>query len=508
MAEIIKRQYNIVALKVEMLQTRPNVLFTLQAKVDGELATIRTWPSDISELGVRPEKREDRNDVEGTLPHEMISYVQEWMRDAKLDDAPLWIHVVRPYGALRFMPWERAFGAQFGHPILMLPDFLFPPPRESDDTLDVVLCASAPLYVEDGNVGNALVAAAEGIRAAAVRSTNLHIFTDNAFYQGMHDHLATLAPPNGSVTVYDPQDASPFCSEDVSSRLVDQSGQLRSPWLLWMQHSLRSRSVDVVHMLGHSHLARDRGAMLLAQSPLERTNEFSPGPVSAIELSNFMTRVGAWGTVLTGVVDNNSPSGMRALADEIGQTRPGPVVMHSLARDPQQSFLPVAYRVVFDDAPMAMPVNDSLFVYCQPYRVIPPDDTERSVQDPPRTRGSRTRESPVSRNRAQTAMVEASSSDSSPLDQVIQRGGPVKPWVAATERVAEQVQLTLQNNARDDGDVDDSMQRARATASLSALDSLRQSVASFAAEDAAAENSPPGATSANASATINREGEQ
>jgi len=506
MAEKIKQQYNIVALKVEMLQTRPDVLFTLQAKVDGELATIRTWQSDISELGVRPDKRKSRNDVEGTLPHEMISYVQEWMRDAQLDDTPLWIHVVRPYGALRFMPWERAFGAQFGHAILMLPDFLFPPPRESDDTLDVVLCASAPLHEEFGNVGNALLAAAEGIRAAAVRSTNLHIFTDSAFYQGMHDHLATLAPPNGSVTVYDPQDASPFCSEDVSSRLVDQSGQLRSPWLRWMQHSLRSRSVDVVHMLGHGHLARDRGAMLLAQSPLERTSEFSAGPVSAIELGNFMTRVGAWGTVLTGVVDNNSHSGMRALADEIGQMRPGPVVMHSLARDPQQSLLAAAYRVVFDDAPMAMPVNDSLFVYCQPYRVIPADEAERSAQDPPRTRGSRTRESPVSRNRAQTKMAEAISFDTSPLEQVIQRGGPVKPWVAATERMAEQVQLTMQKNARDDGDIDDPIERAREAAVFAALESLRESVASFAAEDAAAAEPPPGAPPADKSAMTEREG--
>ncbi len=510
MAEELKRQYNIVVLKVEMRDTRPDVLFTLQAKVEGRLADIDTWESDISDLGL---KRDRRNISTGSLPSKLVSDVRAWMQDELPASTPLWVHLVRPYGALRFMPWERVFGSGFGRAILMLPDFLFPPPRESAETLDVVLCASAPLHVEDHHVRTALRDAIDRILTAAVRRTNLHIFTDNAFYKDMHVELEALKPAGASIRMYNPQDASQFCAEDLSSRLLDQTGQLRSPWLLWMQHSLRNCSVDVVHMIGHGYLSRDRGAMLLAQSPLERTNEFCAGPVSAIELSNYMTRVGAWGTVLTGVYDNNSAPGMRALADEIGQTRPGPMLMHSLDCDPGQHLLVPAYRVLFDDTPMAMPVNDALFVYCQPYRVQAPGDAPgnaprnppQAAADPQRTRSMRTLESPVSRSPAQTAMAEASSDRTSPLDRVFERGGPVKSWVAATERVAEQVQLKLQKDVRDDATADP-IQAARTAASISALDSLRESVASFATEDAAAGQPPPLPAPPDAAASTDRGG--
>jgi hypothetical protein len=495
MAEALKRQYDIVVLKVEMPDSRFDVTFTLQAKVDGQLANIRSWASNISALGLQ---RDRRGTAAGALPADLVADVAGFMREEELTGTPLWIHLVPPYGSLRFMPWERAFGAAFAHAILMLPDFLFPPPRESAETLDVVLCASAPLYVEDHHVRTALRHAIERIFAAKVRRATVHIFTDYAFYTELQvGELAALAPAGASVQIYNPQDASPFCEQDLSSRLIDQTGQLRSPWLLWMQHALRDCSVDVVHLLGHGYLSRDRGAFLLAQSPLERTNEFLAGPISAIELSSFMTRVGAWGTVLTGVYDNNSPAGMRALADEIGQSRPGPVLMHSLDRDPMQHLLTPAYQVLFDDRPMAMPLSDALFVYCQPYRVqaptvatgdphVPGAPPPAPAPQPPRTRGTRTLESPVSRSQAQTAQAQASSERASPLDRVFEAGGRLKSWVSATERVAEQVQLKLQKDVRDDT-TDDPIQVARTGASNSVLDSLRESVAAFATEDAATE---------------------
>ncbi len=504
MAEALKEQFDLVVLKVVMPDGRFRVTFTLQAKVEGKLTDIMMWETDISALGLQ---RDRRNQSTGTLPAEIVLWVASWMKEKELTTTPLWVHLVPPYGALRFMPWERAFGDSFGHAILMLPDFLFPPPRESAETLDVVLCASAPLYVEDAWVRDALRDAIHRILAAKVRRTNLHIFTDYAFYKDMHVALDSLNPPGASITVYNPQDASQFCEEDLSSRLIDQTGQLRSPWLLWMQHALRNCSVDVVHMIGHGYLSRDRGALLLAQSPLERTNEFLAGPVSAVELSSYMTRVGAWGTVFTGVYDNNSVPGMRALADEIGQTRPGPVLMHSLDRDPSQQQLIPAYQVLFDDTPMSMPVSDALFVYCQPYRVqapaapsggSPAGTPTRGPQDhpgapppSPPTRSMRTLESPVARNAAQTAIAAANSERASPLDRVFDAGGRVKSWVAATERVAEQVQMNLQKNVRDD-DSPDPMQQVRSDAMLAAVESLRESVASFAAEDAAAATAAKG----------------
>jgi hypothetical protein len=495
MAELLKRQYNLVVLKVEMRPSQPDVMFTLQAKVEGELTNIHVWLSSIEALGLlwdrtlqsgNERNRGTRGD--GALPTDMVGEIAQWMTENIHDGQPLWVHLVKPYGALRFMPWERAFGSAFGHAILMLPDFLFPPPRESSETLDVALCATAPLNSEDGHVRHALHSAIAAILKASVRRTELHVFADAQLYPEVRSAAALVTDSNVTVTPYDPTNAAEYAAADLSSRLVDNTGQLRSPWLLWMRNELKNRSVDVVHMIGHGYLSRDRGALLMAQSPLERTNDFRAGPVSSIELCNFMTQLGAWGTVLTGVWDNHSPMGLRALADEIGQSRPGPVLMHSLDRDPNQSFLAPAYKLLFDTAPSGMPISDSLFVYCQPYRVGSGAADPFEVGTQGRTRSVITLESPVSRNYAQSAAAEEASKSASALDAVIQRSGPVKPWVSATERVAEQVQLKLQTSVRDDDD-SDPVQSARKAASLSMLDSLRESVASFADEDAAAEMS-------------------
>ncbi len=495
MAEMLKRQYNLVVLKVELRPTQPDVMFTLQAKVDGELTNLRVWLSSIEALGLQWDRTDPANSQgnqgkrgDGALPADMLGEIAQWMTENIHDGQPLWVHLVKPYGPLRFMPWERAFGSAFGHAILMLPDFLFPPPRESSDTLDVALCASAPLNAEDGYVRQALHDAIGGILKASVRQTELHIFTDAQMFPEVRAIAGLVTDSNVRVTTYDPKDAEGYATADLPSRLVDRTGQLRSPWLLWMQNALVNRSVDVVHMVGHGYLTRDRGALLLAQSPLERTADFRAGPVGSIELCNFMTQVGAWGTVLTGVFDNHSPMGLRALADEIGQTRPGPLLMHSVDRDPHQSQLAAAYRLLFDTAPSGMPMSDALFVYCQPYRVGSGARDPFEVGTQGRTRSAITLESPVSRSFAQRAVAEEASRGSSPLDAVIQRPGPVKPWVAATERVAEQVQLRLQTSVRDDDDADP-VQTARQSASLSMLDSLRESVAAFADEDAAAEDS-------------------
>jgi hypothetical protein len=507
MAEMIKDLFDLVVLKVETRDMQ--VRFTLQAKSDGKLRDITHWDSTIEDLGLRVDRK---TTVTGALPLQLPAGIATWMAEHELGSAPLWIHLVRPYGALRFMPWERAFGPAFDHAIIMLPDFLFPPPREAADVLDVALCASAPLHVEDWHVRSALLDAVRRILHAGIRQTNVHVFTDSDFYRDMQGLAAESLPPGARLTVHNPKDAAGFCEPDLSSRLVDTSGQLRSPWLLWMQAALRHTSVDVVHLIGHAYASRDRGAMLLAQSPLERTAQFLAGPVSAVELCTFMTRVGAWGTALSGVFDNNSVPGMRALADEIGQSRPGPVLMHSLDRDPQQQLLPTAYQMLFGDVPQHMPVSEALFVYCQPYRVqatrsatgahvpdgfapVAPSPQQQQQQQqhqsPPRTRGMKTLDSPVSRSDAQTTNATRRGLDTSPLDPVFERGGPVKSWVAATERVAEQVQLKLQQDVRDDASAHPILD-ARTDASNAVLDSLRQSVAAFVAEDAASAPTPPG----------------
>jgi hypothetical protein len=485
MAELLKREYDLIVLKVEVLQIQPDVLFTLQAKVDGALTDVMRWSSDITTLALL---RDRTSTVHCKVPAEVSAGILDWVQSNVDGMPPLWVHLVKPYGALRFMPWERAFGAGFPMPVLMLPDFLFPPPREAADTLDIALFASAPLNFEDYVVRQALQNTVGGIITAAVRKTALHVFADREMYLEMRTLLSLVTNDAVQVTLYDPKDAAEYVDADLSSRTVDETGQLRSPWLLWMRDQLRRNSVDVVHFVGHGSLTRDRGALIVAQSPLQRTDDFRAGPISAVELATFMTQVGAWGTALTVAPMNHSEPGLRALADEIGQTRPGPVLMHNMDRESSPLVMASAYRLLFDTVPTDLPKSDALFIYCQPYRVRTGETAPLEVGTQRSARSAITLESPVSRSVGQTQIAAAASAGASPLDSLIEQGSAVKPWVAATERVAEQVLLKLQASVRDDAD-DGNDQEVRRQVTERVLSSLRQSVAAFATADADAAKS-------------------
>jgi hypothetical protein len=482
MSEQLKREYDLIVLKVEVVQTHPDVLFTLQAKVDGALTDVMRWSSDVTTLELL---RDRTSTVRCQVPLEVRTGILDWVQANTEGMPPLWVHLVKPYGALRFMPWERAFGDGFPMPILMLPDFLFPPPREASDTLDIALLASAPLNVEDGLVRQALQNTVGGIITAAVRKTALHVFADQDMYREMRTLLSLVSSDAVEVTLYDPKDAAEYVDEELSSRTVDATGQLRSPWLLWMRDQLHRNSVDVVHFVGHGSLTRDRGALLVAQSPLQRTDDFRAGPISAVELATFMTQVGAWGTAISASPQNNSEPGLRALADEIGQTRPGPVFMQNMDREPSPLVMASAYRLLFDTESVDLPRSDALFIYCQPYRLRNAAAPSLEIGTQRSVRSDITLESPVSRSVSQTQIAEAASAGVSPLDSVIGQGTAVKPWVAATERVAEQVMLKLQATVRDETD-DDNDQQVRQQVTERVLASLRASVAGFASVDAEA----------------------
>jgi hypothetical protein len=137
MAEALKRQYDIVALRVAMSNaSRNDVTFTLQAKVDDELRDLKSWRTTVDALGLdshsgqRPTQRVlDRPD----LPGRMLAFIRNYYETDPRGRRPLWVHVVAPYGALRFVAWERVLGRALSVPVLMLPDFIFPPPLDTEE---------------------------------------------------------------------------------------------------------------------------------------------------------------------------------------------------------------------------------------------------------------------------------------------------------------------------------------------------------------------------------------
>ena len=499
MAELLKRDFDIVVLKAQVADAAPGsaasgpqVRFVLQFHEHGSLHDGLHWDFALSDIAPPLlDRRASRGSGPAlVLPPALLDGLRDWFGQHSESDRALWVHLVKPYGSLRLVPWERVLGAALERPILMLPDFIFPPPREAIQTLDVVLCGSAPLGYEDHSVREAMRLAADRILEAGTRSVRVHVFADRA----MADSLSQLWQADGrlgqQIIVHDHGLAAPYVADDLSSRLLDEAGMLRSPWLLWMRAALAGQGVDVVHFVCHGHMARDRGAMLFAQSPLERSEKYLAGPVGSNELGTFLTQIGAWSTVFSSLPDNHSEPGLRSLADEVAQSRPGPMMMHVLREDPAAQALAAGYAFLYSLERHPPPRSLALFMYCQPYlaadaveaggAIASPAYASRGMPVPASGAASR---APlglplraIARNVGQE-QAAGRSLEASPLDSIFSGSDRVSSLVASTERFAEQVQLRYQQMARDDLLPHSSATAAEAKATFETLDKLRQAVA-------------------------------
>lgn len=487
MAEALKRAFDLIVLKVEYLspeKDRNNVRYTLQCREDGQLKDVFQGYCKTAEMGLGALKERffaKHWNPTLTLPTGMVRQLEDWFESETDGDRPLWVHLVAPYYTLRFIPWERLLGGALSVPILMLPDFIFPPPREALDVLDVVVCGSAPLGSEAGWIYQTLDQAVEHIIESEVRKLRLHVFID----EQSKDQLAARWKSRGwlddKIVLYPHEGAEKYVEDDIPSRLVDSCGVIRSPWLLWMREALKNTTVDVVHFVCHGHLSRESGALLFAQSPLERSERYLAGPVGFNELQTFLTQVGAWSAVFSSTPDNFSEIGMRALADEVAQNRPGPLLMHTSSLDPQGHALREAYRFLYSTGgPQAPPCSESLFIYCQPYLATAPADESVHIQTRPTRRPFRSRSALIplerARNPIQSKTIEQIETSVSPLENMFLSGSNVTNLAATTERFAEQVELRFQKIARDEIFSDEMlMQRSKTATEM--LERLRNVVA-------------------------------
>lgn len=480
MAEKLKRENDILTLKIE-LSPPERVRCTLQSLESGRLRSDALWEGAAAEFGVAPSRgrpgawlRDSRFQLPPALPDALKRGVADWRSADPGREPALWVHLAKPYGALRYVPWERLLVEAVDTPVLMLPDFIFPPPLESTSTLDVALCASAPLNCEHHCVAMGLHDAIGAILHGSDRPVRVHVFAD----QAMHDALRDGGLPP-EVKLHDPQSAAPYVVDDPSSRLLDQAGLLRSPWLLWMREALKDFSTDAVHFVCHGHLSGHYGAMLFAQSPLGRTDQFLAGPVGCAELSGFLTQVGAWSTAFSAPADNHSPAGLRALADEIAQTLPGPMMLFD-PREGDVGDLIAAYRFVHSPNPQSPPRSRGLFMYCQPYLL----SEERNRDEPTELAQHLFQRAELqARNAPQAASVHRafqdyvgdSSKSVRPMGSSGTRGKSISAVTAATERLAEQMQVQYQQVLRDQV-IPDTIAQSEMSVAMDTIDLLRKAV--------------------------------
>jgi hypothetical protein len=271
----------------------------------------------------------------------------------------LWLHLVKPYGVLGAIPWERDLVPALERPLLRLPDAL-PQASRSTSTLSVAVVATAP--APEGPPPALLLGlpVTQALDKALAGRMRLQIFADTGARQVVESQLRQHGFAN--VEVHAPTQGPPGPQSGGF-----RTGDLRSGWLRWVRDTLAGHPVDAVHFLVHGNDLGTRGAIL---TPLEATAERElPVSVEAAEIESFLTQVGALVAGFTRLSDNWSDHGLRLVTDELGSRRAGPVLLHYPAHDDGLTALEAAYRFLASPLPTMPPSSPSLVLYAQPRQV-------------------------------------------------------------------------------------------------------------------------------------------
>jgi len=239
----------------------------------------------------------------------------------------LWLEFPSPRGYLYIIPWERLL-EPLGRSLFRLPNHLVRP-QAPGQTLEVAICASAPMAKAAFGPPDIVVGLTQHYLKRTGHEVTVHVFTDQAWYYPMQ---GAVGPFGSQVVVHDPADSIRFERPERSNR-VGSSAQVVSPWLLWIREAMKGRPLDLVHFVSHGYLSGDRGAIAVASTPTLNTDRQWARFIGGVELSTFLSQVGAWGLLLTGPPNNFSEAGLRELADSIALVRPGITVTHDYDAD-------------------------------------------------------------------------------------------------------------------------------------------------------------------------------
>lgn len=365
MAMRLQREHSlpVVAVRLEQEGYQPVARVDLLVNEDGEQVIHGSRTVTLDELGC-DSSREPAMQV----PPDLVDFVGGWSHDVLAPDRALWLHLVKPYGSLGAVPWERDLVPAIGRPLLRLPDVL-PAPSRSTSSFVVALVATAPAP-EGAPPAPALVApVADALVRGLGTRLHLHVFAD----EGTEDAVERALQPLGIARL------EVHRARHDGRRTGD--GDLRSAWLRWVRDAIEGRSLDAVHFLVHGTSLGTHGAVLTPLMPsLDRAN---PVSLEASDLEAFLNRVGALVVGFTRLPDNWSDFGLRMLADDLGSRRAGPVVLHDPALDPGHEALAGCFAFLADTAPGRPPVSPGLQLYTQPRQVA--DD---STSQPPPGAGS------------------------------------------------------------------------------------------------------------------------
>lgn len=439
MAEMLKRQFDLLTLKVSLNTSGPQAIVhcALEGRVGENFDALHGWDFPASDLGL-PERLERRQSLyqgyDFSLPAEFRAGLSQALAEENPENHPLWLHLAKPYGYLGMVPWERLLQSDLKLAILRLPDFLANPPRETPSVLDVVLCSSLPLAKESFMVIDHLTQMAQCILDAVPRQTTIHMFTDREWFPQLRSRVNSLGL-DGPVVVHDPEAAANYPAPKATVRVGTRQGGIENPWLLWIRDALKGRSIDIAHFVCHGYLSGDLGALAFSETPVRNQDRSLARFVGATELTAFLTQVGAWSAAFSSPEHNYCEMGLRQLADAIAQMRPGPIIHHEIPTDFDGQALAAAYRFLFGPALEPPPASPALFTYCHP---------------------SRLSNAPEARSRARYTLGAAAEVAGKALahpafKSLFEVEENLPSWIAASERFFEQQSLQLRKMAQEPG---------------------------------------------------------
>ncbi|MEO8125156.1 MAG: hypothetical protein ABI633_14005 [Burkholderiales bacterium] len=457
MAVKIATENGLVTLRVRVQPRARGISAVLQlvSYVEGTARELSSWWLDSTMLGL-PARLSSQWLPTRKLPLAVTDGLRAGLEALGLAPGlPLWLHLVKPYGFLGALDWETALVPELGRPLLRLPDFL-ERPRENRAVLDVAVVCSEPVSEPRLNPPQVLQDVVDAVLTGSRRSrTRIHIFPDEVYYDSLR--IGFAGEPR--VAVHDPQGAQvhgvlPRGNGAGVNAPGDKSSELQSPWLKWMRDSMKGRSLDAVHFVAHGFVADQRPALALAESPLANRDRRDARYVGVGEVAAFLTQVGAWSAVFSSPPANYSEAGLRLLADTLAQTRPGPVLYHTLGAPGPDPALKAMYGFLYAPAPSPVPWQERWFAYCQPALIdmlatVPPTmATPASVALDANSRlfDSLTVPPPavVAGRRQSRGRGDVAAAVPPPAP------GEAPSWVSAAQRYVEQQSMQLQRDGRDD----------------------------------------------------------
>lgn len=356
MAKTLRSEIDLPTLRISVDLATSDAVF---AVVRGRGEPTEVARCALEDLGLPRSAVGRVDDAALTVPRDVVALLEH--ATAGIGESPLpphnalWLEFPVSRGLVHVLPWERLLRS-LERPLFRLP---FHPvrPQKPGARLDVAICSSTPFPTDRFEPPQILNDLARQYLDSPGRALTVHLFTDAEWYAPTCDAVRPLVD-SSDVVVHDPTDRG------LEAQRPPGQNATANPWLTWILDGVHGGRLDVVHFAAHGYMSDGRGALAFAESPVR--NGGSATFVEAVELIEFLTRVGAVGLALSAPPGSNSGAGLRDLADYVAQSRPGVTAVHDVEADPHAEQFGRSLRSLLAPSGRVSPPSPAMTAWVHP----------------------------------------------------------------------------------------------------------------------------------------------